>query len=225
LTPVPPHFTPAFFEFFRDLTRHNDRDWFAANKARYIADVETPLLQFIGDFATHLRAVSPAFMADRRRMGGSMFRIHRDTRFSPDKSPFKTYAAARFAHEARRKVDGVPAFFLHLGPDHSFGGGGVFHVGLPQLTKIRTRIVESPDEWSAVRARVDVQGEQLKRAPAGFGASHPHIEDLRRQNLYTLTEFSESDVVADGFIDRFAESCRRAAPLIEFQTKSLGLRW
>lgn len=220
-----PHFTPAFFGFFRDLTRHNDRDWFAANRARYAADVETPLLQFIGDFATHLRALSPAFVADRRRVGGSMFRIHRDTRFSPDKSPFKTYTAARFAHEARRKVAGVPAFFLHLGPDHSFGGGGVYHIDLPQLTKIRARIVESPNEWSAVRARVDVQGEQLKRAPAGFSVAHPHIEDLRRQNLYTLTEFTERDVVAEGFIDRFAESCTKAAPLIEFQTKALGLRW
>jgi uncharacterized protein (TIGR02453 family) len=222
---VAAHFTPALFEFFRDLTRHNDRDWFAANKARYVADVETPLLQFIGDCAPHLRPHSPAFVADRRRVGGSMFRIHRDTRFSPDKSPFKTWTAARFGHEARRKVAGVPAFFLHLGPDHSFGGGGVYHIDQSQLTKIRTRIVESPDEWSAVRERVDVQGEQLKRAPAGFSSAHRHIEDLRRQNLYTLTEFSEDDVVADGFIDRFAEACARAAPLIEFQTKALGLRW
>lgn len=219
------HFTPAFFGFFRDLTRHNDRDWFAANKTRYVADVETPLLQFIGDFAPYLRALSPAFVADRRRMGGSMFRIHRDTRFSPDKAPFKTYTAARFAHEARRKVAGVPAFFLHLGPEHSFGGGGVYHIDLPQLTKIRTRIVESPDAWSALRTRVDVQGEQLKRAPAGFSRTQKHIDDLRRQNLYTLNEFTEADVVADGFIERFADSCARAAPLIEFQTKALGLRW
>ena len=72
---------------------------------------------------------------------------------------------------------------------------------------------------------MDVQGEQLKRAPAGFSAAHAHIADLRRQNLYTLTEFSESDVVADGFIERFAEACARAVPLIEFQTKALGLRW
>jgi uncharacterized protein (TIGR02453 family) len=219
------HFSPAFFDFFRDLRLHNDRDWFTANKTRYVADVETPLLQFIGDFAACLRTLSPAFVADRRRAGGSMFRIHRDTRFSPDKSPFKTWIAARFAHEARRKVAGVPAFFLHLAPDHSFGGGGVYHIELPQLTKIRTRIVESPGEWTAVRAAVDIQGEQLKRVPAGFSAKHEHVDDLRRQNLYTLTEFTDRDVVMDGFIDRFTDACRRAAPLIEFQTKALGLRW
>lgn len=219
------HFTPAFFAFLRDLRRHNDRDWFAANRGRYASDVEGPLLQFIADFAPRLHAISRAFVADRRRMGGSMFRIHRDTRFSPDKSPFKTWTAARFPHEARRKVDGVPGLYLHLGPDECFGGGGVYHVPMPQLTRIRRHIVETPREWAAVRGRVEIHGEQLKRAPAGFSSSHEHIEDLRRQNLYTLTEFSEEDVVSDGFMDRFGEACERAAPLVRFQTKALGLRW
>ena len=65
----------------------------------------------------------------------------------------------------------------------------------------------------------------LASAPAGFPRAHEHIEDLKRTNLYTLTEFSEADVVADGFLDRFAEACERAAPLVEFETKALGLRW
>jgi len=219
------YFTPAFFEFLRDLKGHNDRDWFAANRDRYTNDVETPMLQFIADFAARLKAISPAYVADKRRMGGSMFRIHRDTRFSPDKSPFKTWAAARFPHEARRKVGGVPAFYLHLGIDERFGGGGVYHIDMPQLTRVRRHIVESPKEWASVRERVEIHGEQLKRAPAGFSASHEHIEDLKRQNLYTLTEFANTDVVAADFMDSFTASCEQAAPLVEFQTKALGLRW
>ncbi|HXT70127.1 MAG TPA: DUF2461 domain-containing protein [Vicinamibacterales bacterium] len=220
------YFTPGFFDFFRDLKRHNDREWFAANRERYVASVEAPVLQFIGDFAPHLRAISPAFTADRRRVGGSMFRIHRDTRFSPDKSPYKLWTAARFAHESRRKESGgVPGFFLHLGPGESFGGGGVYHIEMPQLTKIRRRIVDAPQDWAKVRARVEVQGEQLKRAPAGFSASHEHIEDLRRQNLYALKDFTEADVVSGDFMERFVASCQEAAPLIEFETKALGLRW
>jgi uncharacterized protein (TIGR02453 family) len=223
---VASHFTPGFFAFLGDLKRHNDRDWFASNRARYAADVEAPLLQFITDFAPRLRAISPAYVADKRRVGGSMFRLHRDTRFSPDKSPFKTWAAARFSHEARRKVPSVPAFYLHLGPDHCFGGGGAYHIEMPGLTRIRRRIVESPDEWAAVRAGgAEILGEQLKRAPAGFPSSHAHVEDLKRKNLYTLTEFTERDVVADGFLDRFVEACARAAPLVAFQTRALGLRW
>ena len=220
------HFTPEFFAFLRDLKKHNDRDWFAANRDRYAAGVEGPLLQFIADFAPRLRAISPAYMADKRRVGGSMFRIHRDTRFSPDKSPFKTWTAARFAHEARKKVESVPAFYAHLGPGESFGGGGVYHVDMAALTKIRRRIVEHPGDWGSVRASgVEIEGEQLKRAPAGFPSSHEHLEDLKRKNLYTLTEFTEADVVADGFLDRFTDSCERAAPLVKFQTTALGLRW
>jgi len=119
-----PHFTRALFDFLRDLKKHNDRDWFAGNKNRYMQDVQDPFLQFIGDFAPRLKQISRAFVADKRKMGGSMFRIYRDTRFSPDKSPFKTWIAARFPHEARRKVEGgVPGFFLHIGPGDSFGGG------------------------------------------------------------------------------------------------------
>lgn len=219
------HFTPALFEFLRELKAHNDRDWFAANRQRFLRDVEAPMLAFIGDFAPRLREISPAYVADPRRIGGSMFRMHRDTRFSPDKSPFKTWLAARFSHEARRKVPSVPALYLHLGPDHCFGGGGAYHVERPALTRIRQRIVELPQEWTAARAGLVILGEQLKRAPAGFPAAHQHIEDLKRQNMYVMIEFSERDVVSAGFLDRFTDACQSAAPIIEFQTKALGLRW
>ena len=219
------YFQPPFFKFLRQLKTHNNRAWFQANKERYERDVRNPLLDFIGDLGPSLRKISKNLIVDNSPSGGSMFRIHRDTRFSPDKSPFKTWTAARFPHEARRKVAGVPAFYLQLGIDERFGGGGVYHIDMPQLTRIRRRIVESPREWTAVRERVEVHGEQLKRAPAGFAASHEHIEDLKRQNLYTLTEFSSEDVVADDVMERFVQSCERAAPLLEFQTKALGLRW
>jgi uncharacterized protein (TIGR02453 family) len=218
--------TRALFDFLRDLKKHNDRDWFADNKNRYVQDVQEPFLQFIGDFAPRLKQISRAYVADKRKMGGSMFRIYRDTRFSPDKSPFKTWIAARFPHEARRKVEGgVPGFFLHIGPGDSFGGGGVYHIELPQLTRIRHRIVDEPKAWKAAIKGIDLRGEQLKRAPAGFPASHEHIEDLKRTQFFTLAPFTEKDVIADGFMDRFTESCERAALLVEFETKALGLRW
>ena len=220
------HFSPALFKFLRDLKRHNDREWFAANRERYAADVEAPMLAFIGDFGARLRTISPAYVADRRRMGGSMFRIYRDTRFSTDKSPFKTNVAARFPHEARRKVEGVPAFYLSLAPGECHGGGGVYHTAMPVLTRLRRYIVDQPTGWKAVvDSGLEVQGEQLKRPPAGFDGSHPFIEDLKRKDFYSLVEFSERDVVSPGFLDLFTECCDRVAPLIEFQTKALGLRW
>jgi uncharacterized protein (TIGR02453 family) len=220
------HFTPALFKFLRDLKRHNDREWFAANRARYVADVEAPIQQFIGDFAQRLRGISRAYVADPRRSGGSMFRIYRDTRFSDDKSPFKTWVAARFAHEARRQTDNVPAFYLHLDPKESYGGGGIYHVEMPALTRVRQCLIAKPKQWAAVRQTgLTIEGDMLKRPPAGFDPAHQFIEDLKRKDLYTLTGFTSKDVVDDNFLDRYAESCERAAPLLEFLTKALGLRW
>jgi len=220
------HFSPALFTFLRDLKKHNNREWFADERPRYIADVETPVLQFIRDFAPRLRTISRAYVADPRRVGGSMFRIHRDTRFSPDKSPFKTYVATRFAHEARRKVDGVPAFYLRLSPGESFGGGGVYHLDTPALTKIRHHIVAEPKRWAAVLATgLEIEGDRLKRPPAGFDRTHEFIEDLKRKNLYTGAEFTERQVVASDFLDRYVDLCKRSAPLLEFLTKAIGLRW
>ncbi len=220
------YFTPATLAFLRSLERHNTREWFADNRQRYVDDVETPLLQFIGDFAPRLRAISPHYVADRRRVGGSMFRMHRDTRFSPDKSPFKTSLSARFPHEARRKVASVPAFYLRVALHEVYAGGGVYHIEPPALTRIRLHLVENTAQWAAVRRTgLSIEGEALTRAPRGFDASHPFIEDLRRKNLFTLTEFSEADAVGSDWLDRYTAACERAAPLVEFLTKALGLRW
>jgi uncharacterized protein (TIGR02453 family) len=220
------HFSPAFFTFLRHLKTHNTRDWFAAERGRYTADVEAPMLHFITDLAPRLRTISPAFVVDPRRAGGSLFRIYRDTRFSPDKSPFKTWIAARFAHEARRKVDSVPGFYLHLEPRESYGGGGVYHLETPALTRIREHMVATPKAWSKVLGTgVEIEGDSLKRPPAGFDPSHKFIEDLKRKDLYVLDEFTERDVLAANFLDRYVETCARAAPLVEFLTKALGLRW
>jgi uncharacterized protein (DUF2461 family) len=94
-----------------------------------------------------------------------------------------------------------------------------------QLTRSRRQIVDAPRDWTTATAGLDVQGGQLKRVPAGFPASHEHIDDLKRKDLYVLTEFSEADVTADDFLDRYTECCERGAPLVRFQTKALGLRW
>jgi uncharacterized protein (TIGR02453 family) len=219
------YFGAGFFQFLRELKANNEREWFAANKARYVADVEAPMLAFIGDFAPRLRKISVAYVADSRKMGGSMFRIYRDTRFSSDKSPYKTWMAARFPHDTRKQNPSVPAFYLHLGIDQSFAGGGAYHIERPALTRIRQRIVDEPRVWAKVISAVDVQGEQLKRAPAGFPSDHEHVEDLKRQNVFAMTEFSQKVVTGRDFLDRFTDACAAVAPLLEFQTKALGLRW
>ena len=120
------HFTPALFRFLGELRLHNDREWFERSKERYLLDVRDPMLRFISDFAPVLRKIAPCLVADPSPVGGSLFRLHRDTRFSSDKTPYKTNVAAHFRHEAGRGVHG-PGCYLSLAPDEVTVGGGVWH--------------------------------------------------------------------------------------------------
>ena len=120
------HFTRKTFGFLRDLSENNDREWFQANKGRYEEDVKRPALEFIRDFSESLKTLSPHFKADPRANGGSLFRIYRDTRFSKDKSPYKTFTGIQFRHD-RGKDAHTPGFYLHLEPRQCFVGLGIWH--------------------------------------------------------------------------------------------------
>jgi uncharacterized protein (TIGR02453 family) len=219
-----PCFTPALFAFLTELKAHNDRAWFAEHTSRYVADVEAPMLAFIARVGERLPEIASAFIANRRRVGGSLFRIHRDTRFSEDKSPFKTWTAARFRH--RGPYDGVPpAFYFHLGPGQCFAGGGVYHADSPTVTRIRQRIVSAPDEWGAVRALAALDDDRLKRVPPGYDARHPYANEIKYRNFYALVELAEADVCAPDFLDRYLAICREVSPLVRFVTGALELRW
>jgi len=217
-------FTPAFFTFLKDLKRHNNRDWFEKHRERYVAEVETPMLAFIAEVGERLPRTCRGFVANPKRTGGSMFRIYRDTRFSADKSPYKTWMAARFGHRKATKDSSAPGFYLHLAADESYGGGGVYHCDTPALTRIRQRIVSHPKAWNAVlKSGVEIEGDTLKRPPAGFDAAHKYIEDLKRKDLYSLTEFSQRDITSPRFIDAYMKAVKDAAPLVEFLAEALGL--
>src|SRR6185436_16377903 len=96
--------TPEVFRFLTELRAHNDREWFNANKERYETKVREPILRFISDVGPRLAKISPTIVADPRPTGGSLFRIYRDTRFSKDKSPYKTHLGAHFFHESAKRA-------------------------------------------------------------------------------------------------------------------------
>ena len=101
------YFGPGLFRFLKDLKTHNERAWFQANKQRYEADVQEPFLRLIADLSPTLKKIGDGFIADPSPNGGSMMRIYRDIRFSKDKSPYKTYAAAHF-WQAKGKDGAAP---------------------------------------------------------------------------------------------------------------------
>lgn len=221
-------FGPELFRFLRDLKANNTREWFAENKDRYEDAVRTPALDFVLDFVPYLAEISPHFVADPRPSGGSLFRIHRDTRFSKDKSPYKTYTGIQFRHELGRDAH-APGFYLHLEPKAVFAGAGVWHPDGTALAMIRDAIVAAPRAWrsatsgKAFRRELELGGDTLKRAPAGYDPEHPLIEDLKRKDFICYRTFEEREVCSPDFVEQLAGAFRAASPLVGFLCSALDV--
>ncbi len=220
--------TPALFDFLRELKVNNERPWFEENKARYRAEVRDPMLDFIQAFAEPLAEISPHFRADPRANGGSLFRIYRDTRFSKDKTPYKTNVGAHFRHAAGKDAH-APGFYLHLEPGMCFAGCGVWHPDSPTLGRIRDAIVEKPEEWTHITTGDDfcrtfrLAGEALKRPPRGYDPEHSLIEDLKRKDFVVIADVEETEAVRPDFLDRFAAIARAGAEFTSFLCKAVGV--
>ena len=179
-------------------------------------------------FGPRLEKISPHFVADARKVGGSLFRIYRDTRFSRDKSPYKTYVGVQFRHERAKDVH-APGFYLHIQPSEAFVGVGLWHPDADTLKLVREAIVENPAKWKraksakAFSAHFELAGDSLKRAPKGYDPDHPLIEDLRRKDFIAVTNLKEKDLTAVAFLDRFTKICTAAKPFMRYLTEAVGL--
>ncbi|MEM9874398.1 MAG: DUF2461 domain-containing protein [Myxococcota bacterium] len=223
-----PYFTRDLFRFLTDLKKNNDRDWFKAHRDRYEEAVKAPMLAFIEDLAPAMAKVSEHVVVSAKPVGGSMFRIHRDTRFSKDKSPYKTHAAMQFRHVAGKDVH-APGFYLHLEPGDVFMGGGMWHPDNKALTSIRTRLADDPDAWKKVtrsktfRDSFALYGGSLKRPPRGFDADHSFVEDLKRKDFIAVSSFDPDAPLDAGFMADFTKRCRRAAPFMRWLCDAVDL--
>lgn len=221
------YFTPGFFEFFRALAKNNRKDWFEANKARYEAVVQEPAVRFVRDAGARLKKISSHMVGDARPYGGSISRIYRDIRFSPDKSPYKTYIGIHFWHDKAKPPEHMtPGYFLTLATGDSGVHSGVWHPEPPILKKIRDRIVDEPDAWKAVlRSRIQLEGESLKRPPPGYDPNHPQTQDLRRKDFIASRRFRDNEVTSANFLENFVKDCESMVPLNRFLAESMGLPW
>ena len=218
--------SPRTFRFLRELAAHNKRPWFEANKQRYLEDVRDPLLRFVSAMGPKLAKQSRSIVADPRPLGGSLFRIHRDVRFSKDKSPYKTHAALSFRH-ADGKEKPAPGFYLHLGPGEVFAGAGLWHAPSEAVKQVRDAIVRDPEAWTKVlrTCSIDASEDTLKRPPRGYDPEHRFVEDLKHQSFTTGVRFTQAEACADDFPERFAGACRKATPLMQFLARALGVPW
>jgi len=219
-------FEPTVFEFLEELADNNNRAWFQENKRRYEREVLGPCLAFIRAFAPKLRRISPYFVAGDRRVGGSLMRVYRDTRFARDKTPYKTNAGIQFRHELGRDVH-APGFYVHVEPGECFLAVGVWRPDRAALGQIRQAIVDEPVRWrravrdAKFRRSLELAGDSLKRPPRGFPADHPLAEDLKRTDFVAVSELTEQDVLDERFPDRVATTFSAGRPLMRFLCKAL----
>lgn len=225
------HFSPAMFAFLRELDANNQKTWWEENKDRYNTLVRDPALDFITDFGARLARISPHFTADSRTVGGSLMRPYRDTRFSRDKTPYKTNVGIQFRHEQGKDIH-APGFYLHLEPGSCFAGVGLWHPETAVARAIRQAIHDDPEGWArATRHKgftdtwsIDPDDdEMLKRVPAGLDPAHPHADDLRMKSFVAGATLTQKQVISSDFDRDLASRFARASDFTRFLCNALGL--
>ena len=177
-----PRFSPEGLQFLANLRRHNNRPWFQARKEIYEQAVKGPMAELILALQQAFRRVAPEMVADPRV---SLYRIYRDTRFSRDKSPYKTQAAAVFPVRGLPKTSG-PGLYFHISPDEVLIGGGMYMPEPAVLRAVRDAIATAPRKFLSIvegkRFRAafgELEGEQLRSMPQGYAADHLAAKYLR----------------------------------------------
>jgi uncharacterized protein (TIGR02453 family) len=225
---------PDAFAFLRALARHNTRAWFTANRPRYEASLRRPVAALVEEMDVHLAAIAPEIIGDPRR---SMFRIHRDVRFSRDKSPYKTNAGCWFYHQdAGRGVgqdaEGGAGYYFHLEPAGCFVAAGIWMPGAGTLARIRAALAEDPQGFArivrapAFRRRYGRLSEDamLTRLPRGYAPGHPAEEWLRYKSFTVSREIPAHTVMGPRLPSILARDFRALRPLVRWLNGALGLR-
>ena len=223
-------FTKATLQFLDQLAANNNRAWFDENRSRYEALVREPALDFIDAMAPALQTFAPHFRADLRKVGGSLMRVYRDTRFARDKTPYKTNIGIQFRHELGKDVH-APGFYVHLSTAESFLAVGCWHPESAALGRIRDLVAQQPEQWFARRDDPcfatcwALSGDSLSRPSRGYAADHPAIDDLKRKDFIALAPLSRSDVTGPGLLELASEQFAAAAPFMKFLCDALEVQY
>ncbi|MBK8026544.1 MAG: DUF2461 domain-containing protein [Chloroflexi bacterium] len=204
-------------EFLGDLRRNNDREWFKANKKRYDAAhaaFESFVAEVIARF-DEVEEIGPLTPAQ------AMYRIHRDVRFSPDKTPYKPWFGALIGPQGR-KTSGT-SYYIQVQPGDSFIAGGLYMPPSEALAIIREAIADDARPLRKILASKSfkstfgtMEGEQLKTAPKGFSKDHPDIDLLRYKQFLASHPISDEDLLKDELVDRTIRVCKVLKPFSDY---------
>jgi uncharacterized protein (TIGR02453 family) len=218
----PPYdgFPQEGIKFMKRLKRNNNRRWFENHKGEYEEFIKLPMQSLIAALRPHFEKFAPEFEVNPRK---SLFRIYRDVRFSKDKTPYKTHAAAHFVLRGKPKGVEGSGFYLHIEPGEVFLGGGIYMPDGDQLKKIRRAIVGRSDQFLPILESREfkkvfgtLQGEKLKRVPRGYEPDHPMGEWLRQKQFFVWVAWPESKCLKAKFVSEVAGIFESALPMVRF---------
>lgn len=210
--------TASTLDFMRDLAQNNNRDWFQTNRKRYDA-AKSEFTAFVGQVLQNVLSFEALPNTDPKNC---IFRINRDVRFSKDKAPYKQNLAAAIGPGGRHS--GRIDYYFHIQPgNESFIGAGMWQPTPANLAKFRqeidynaeslTDIIEAPD----FRAYFpEISGQSTKTAPKGYTADHPHIDLLRRKELFFMHRYTDAAVLKPTFADELTKGCQLLKPYCDY---------
>lgn len=228
-------FTAATLRFLRGLARHNERPWFEAHRQEYESFVRAPMRDLIEEMDVRLARLAPEIVGDPRR---SMFRIHRDIRFSADKSPYKTHASCWFYHRdgsrgvGREASGGGAGFYFQIAPGACYVGGGMWMPQREALKRIRDAIAEDPKRFERIAAdrrlarRFGGLDDEavLKRVPRGYAPDHPAAQWLRYQSFITGRALTDAQAVSAKLPALLEADFALIVPIVRWINGALGLK-
>ena len=227
------HFGTESLDFLRRLARNNAKPWFEDHRGDYEQYVKQPMSDLVEEMDLRMARFAPEMVGHPKR---SVFRIHRDIRFSPDKSPYKTHAACWFFHRdgsakvGREAHGGGAGFYFHLQPGVSFVGGGCWRPPRPALQKFRASIAGDARGFERVVLAPSMrrfgglsEEEMLRRVPRGYGEDHPAARWLRHQSFTVGRQLTDAQVTGARLTTMLEADYRIMLPLVRWLNRTLGL--
>ena len=219
-----PRFSDKTIKFLRALKRNNRREWFTAHKDEYEQHVRQPMAAMVERLAEDFRQFAPELVASPKL---SMYRIYRDTRFSENKTPYKTHVAAVFPTRGLPRHEGAGLYF-HVSPEEVWVGGGMYSPQPAQLYAVREHIAGNVRELRKIvesagfrRHLGQLAGEKLTRVPRGFAKDHEAAEYLKHRHFVAGAEFPPALAASPKLYGTLLTIFRQVIPLSRFLNRPL----
>lgn len=223
-----PFFTEKTFLFLEHLAKNNQRLWFNDHKMQYEEFVREPALNFINEMSPYMQDLSPHFSSLSKKTGGALMRIHRDIRFSHDKTPYKTHLGIQFRHRINKDAH-APKFWLNISPTSCYLGVGAWRPHSLALSKIREMISDNPHAWERITTdkafcrHFQLAGESLKTYPRGYSKTHPMIQHLKRKDFIAINYLSRADILNPDLAKTMYKRFKLASDFVEYVCDALEL--